>query len=222
MKYLLVGLLILGLCLGAYSGIWKQGARKVVTQNIAQEESHDVYLEVIWDASGSMWGREYGVEKIILSKEVLKTLVEEVPASINMGLRIFGARRVGDINDSFLAVPITQNSRGKIQNFITNIKPLGKSPIGLSLKEAVADLEKYNGNKFILLVSDGIENGDIPPREIVDNIKEKGIVLHIIHIGELNNADLQKTLKDIAEMTGGKYFIYKENEEIIPTFKKSE
>lgn len=65
-RIVLVFLLLLGFFLGAYEGIWRQGAQKVANYNIdLAEESKDIYLEVIWDASGSMWGRDYGVEKII-------------------------------------------------------------------------------------------------------------------------------------------------------------
>jgi Ca-activated chloride channel family protein len=205
--------------LGAYEGIWKQGAKKIVNTDITlPPEENELYLEVIWDASGSMWGRDYGVEKIIRSKEVLKTFASELPEEINLGLRIFGARRVGDPEDSFMAIPFNESDREKVINFITNVKPLGRSPIGYSLREAGKDLEKVSGKKFILLVSDGIENGDIPAEEIVDELKEKNIVLHVVHIGEPDNEDIKKKLKELANTTGGYYYTYSNHEEVIPTF----
>lgn len=221
-KILLTFLLILGVFLGAYEGIWKQGARKVSNNinNISDVPGNKVYVEIIWDASGSMWGKEFGVEKIIRSKEVLKTFTEEIPGQINLGLRIFGARKVGDLKDSFLAVPVQENGRGKILNFIANVRPLGKSPIGFSLQEATRDLSKLKGKKFILLVSDGLNNGVIPPIEMVNKLIYNNIVLHVIHIGNMENKELKRELKKMAELTGGKYFTYNQHNEVIPTLQQ--
>ena len=75
--YLLLFLIVMGIFLGVYEGIWKEGAKKTANTNvnIADDQSETIYLEVIWDASGSMWGRDYGVEKILRSKEVLKLMI---------------------------------------------------------------------------------------------------------------------------------------------------
>ncbi len=217
MKYLLIALLLLGLMLGAYEGIYKQGVKKVANDKIDKDE--EIYLEIIWDASGSMWGREEGIEKILRSKEVLKTITETAPENINIGLRIFGARKPGDLNDSFLAVPIARENKETIENFITNIRPLGKSPIGLSLKRAQDDLEKVDGKKYIILVSDGIDNGKIPPDDVVEHLKKDGISLNIVHIGNLDDKELKEKLEKIATSTGGKYFNYKQDKEVIAVLK---
>lgn len=224
LHFLLLGFLVLGLMLGSYQGVWKQGAKKVITSKISPknkiEEAKDIYLEVIWDASGSMWGKECGVEKIIRSKDVLKSLTQNIPASINIGLRIFGARRVGDLKDSFLAVPFKEKNRADIINFITNVKPLGKSPIGYSLSEAEKDLKTAEGKKCILLVSDGIANGNLPPGDVVNSLVQNNIILHVVYVGDSNNKDLKTRLKKIAKMTGGNYFIYKNSGQIVSVFNR--
>lgn len=221
-KIFLLCLIILGVFLGIYEGIWEQGAKKVAKiQPTMQTEPDDIYLEVIWDASGSMWGREYGVEKIIRSKEVLKNLVNEIPGQVNMGLRIFGARKVGDLQDSFLALPLNEENNEDILNFIANVKPLGKSPIGYSLSQALNDLKTVRGKKFILLVSDGIDNGDIPPEKVLEDLKENGIALHVVHIGEMEDKNLKARLRYLASSTGGCYFTYNDKEQVIATLKQS-
>ncbi|MFW6014876.1 MAG: vWA domain-containing protein [bacterium] len=221
LRILLICIVILGIFLGAYEGIWKQGAKKVINSNInMKEKEKEVYLEVIWDASGSMWGREVGVEKIIRSKELLKTFTGELPENINLGLRIFGARKVGDLKDSFLAIPFNENDEEIILNFITNVKPLGKSPIAYSLKKAAEDLDKISSKKCILLVSDGLDNGQIPSESVISELEQKNIVLHIVHIGDINDNNLKLSLKNMAEKTGGSYFTYNEHQKIISTLKQ--
>ncbi len=220
-KIFLVVLLLLGIFLGTYEGIWERGAKKVTNDKLStQQKEPGIYVEVIWDASGSMWGREFGVEKILRSKEVLKTFSSKVPEQINLGLRIFGARKPGDLNDSFLAVPFQEKNRDEILNFVANVKPLGKSPIGYSIKEAVKDLNIVEAKKYILLVSDGIDNGDIPSSEVIQDLKNREIVLHIIHVGDLEDEELKAELKEMANFTGGDYFTYNEHDKVIPTFSQ--
>ncbi len=213
MKYIFVGLLLLGLMLGAYEGIYKQGIKRVTNEQIYNEE--EVYLELIWDASGSMWGREEGIEKILRSKDILKTITEKAPDDINIGLRIFGARKTGDINDSFLAVPVEKDNKKIIENFIANVRPLGKSPIGFSLQKAKEDLLNLPGKKFIILISDCIDNGHIPPESVIDDLKKGGISLHIVYIGDLADVELKNKLKEVAESTGGGFFNYKQDKEVV-------
>lgn len=217
-RLLLICLIILGVFLGAYEGLWKQGAKKVTNYDINLSESEEIYLEVIWDASGSMWGRDVGVEKIIRSKDVLKTFADQIPESVNLGLRIFGARRVGDLEDSFLAIPFQEGNRNDIVNFITNVKPLGKSPIAYSLQEAHKDLTEIDGKKYVMLISDGIDNGEIPSETVIDQLIDDNIILHVIHIGEPEKKDVKEKLEEMAEKTGGNYFTYDTHERVIPTF----
>jgi len=220
-RLLLICLIILGVFLGAYEGLWKQGAKKVSNYDVnITEDENDVYLEVIWDASGSMWGRDYGVEKIIRSKDVLKTFADKIPDKVNVGLRIFGARRVGDLKDSFLAIPFQEGNRENIINFITNVQPLGKSPIAYSLQEAYKDVVDIQGKKYIMLISDGIDNGEMPTGEVISKFANENIVLHIVHIGEPDEEKIKERLKDMAEKTGGQYFTYNNHENVVTTFTK--
>ncbi|MFW6287162.1 MAG: vWA domain-containing protein [bacterium] len=219
-RLLLICLIILGIFLGAYEGLWKQGARKVTNYDIDLTENNEIYLEVIWDASGSMWGRDVGVEKIIRSKDVLKTFADQIPKNVNLGLRIFGARRVGDLEDSFLAIPFQEGNREDIINFITNVKPLGKSPIAYSLKEAHKDLAEMRGRKYVMLISDGIDNGEMPPETVIDQFVNDDIILHVVHIGEPEKEGIKEKLQEMAKKTGGSYFTYDTHERVIPTFSQ--
>ncbi|MFW6377337.1 MAG: vWA domain-containing protein [bacterium] len=219
-KILLISILILGLFLGAYEGLWEQGAKKVVNYNIdLTDTQEDIFIMLIWDASESMWEDNYGVEKIVQSKDVLKTFVNDIPEEINIGLRIYGARRVDDLKDSFLATPINNANRESMLNFIANVKPTGKASLAYSLDESRKDLKSVQGKKFLILVSDGIDNGEIPTEDVIDNIIKDDIILHVVQIGD-SNKEIKDKLKDMATKTGGSYFTYNQQEEIIKTFKQ--
>ncbi|MEJ6950581.1 vWA domain-containing protein [Natronospora cellulosivora (SeqCode)] len=219
-KILLVCLIILGVFLGAYEGLWRQGAKKVLNyETVFSTHQNDIYLVLIWDASESMWEKDFGVEKILQSKEVLMTFVDEMPDDINIALRIFGARRTDDLKDSFLAVPLQDSSRENMINFITNVRPLGKSSIAHSLNEARMDLHDVQGDKYMILISDGIDYGDIPTKDVINKLIEDEIVLHVVHIGD-SNEDIQNELKGMVEKTGGDYFSYNEQEKVVKTIAR--
>ena len=216
-KYLLFTFLILGLLLGSYQGIWKQGAKKVTTTPIQNKQSNQTFVEIIWDASGSMWGQNNNIRKILKSKDIINNLNEKLSDNIYLGLRIFGARKTGDVNDSFLAVPFDKHNQTAINNYIKNIKPLGKSPIGLSLLKAQQDLAKHNGKKYILLISDGKNNGKFSLNKVINNLSKSKITLHTIYVGNIENKSLQNKLRQVTKATGGNYYTYKNHLSVLKT-----
>lgn len=49
-------------------------------------------VELVLDASNSMWGRIDGRPKIEIAREVLKRLIGELPVGVHLGLRVYGHR----------------------------------------------------------------------------------------------------------------------------------
>ena len=79
-------------------------------------------------------------------------------------------------------------------------------------------MKDVQGARYIILISDGIDNGEIPPEDVIDELINENIVLHIVHIGEPEDQDIKGKLKNMAEQTGGKYFTYTDHENVIATF----
>ncbi|WP_083762964.1 VWA domain-containing protein [Halothermothrix orenii] len=100
------------------------------------------------------------------------------------------------------------------------LNPWGNHRSGIHYCRQKEDLAGVYGKKYVLLVSDGIDNGKIPTREVVEDLKENNIVLHIIHIGDIQDQELKSKLKEMASITGGKYFTYKDHENVIPTLQQ--
>ncbi len=53
----------------------------------------------ILDASGSMWGQVGGFAKITIARDVLTSLIKELPDNATVGLVAYGHRRKGDCDD---------------------------------------------------------------------------------------------------------------------------
>jgi Ca-activated chloride channel family protein len=186
-----------------------------VSSSQNQQNDNIINIEIVWDASDSMWGDIEEVNKINHSKKIIRRIIKDIPKNINLGLRVFGNEGSSD-EESLLIVPLSQDNKENTLKAINQVKPSGKSPIGINISLAGKDLVNLPGEKHILLVTDGRDTGNIMPNKIVSELREKGIKTHIVQVGEITKVS-QLQLKELSRLGGGKYFTYFEEEEVIPT-----
>ena len=86
----------------------------------------------------------------------------------------------------------------------------GKSTaIGDAIGLAVKRLDTANNqDRVLILMTDGVSNaGEISPEKAADIAAKKGLKIHTIGIGPRGSRELnEKTLRTVAEKTGGRYF----------------
>lgn len=172
-------------------------------------------VEIIWDVSGSMWGKVEKNKKYLRAKKALKDIVMMIPDHVNIGLRTFGKGEDSDRSTN-LVVNIATNNKSTLLAKINNLKPAGKSPIGKALSQAGVDLINLDGNNHILLVTDGRDTGNIVPSRVADRLSKNGIYIHVLKIGAVGNQQ-RAVLKSIARLGGGRYFTYSERHAVVPT-----
>ena len=142
------------------------------------------HVELILDASGSMWNRlDDGRFRITAAKEALDGFIDGLPEeNMEVGLRIYGASvkagEPGACEDSRLVVPLQGVDKSALRSAVKDAQALGSTPIALSLKKAAADFPADATDKLIVLVTDGEEacGGDV--RAAIEGLK--GIDLRII------------------------------------------
>ncbi len=175
---------------------------------LAEEAGANVLF--ILDGSGSMWGRLDTVEKIVIAKERLSELVNELPENVNIGLMVYGHRSKGDCNDIELMTPVGPGNRERILAQIQTIIPKGKTPITQSIALAAQQLETLEDETSIVLVSDGEETCASDPCAYTKTQKEelaaKGITFTMHVVGFDVNAAQRTQLECIANAGGGRYF----------------
>ena len=88
----------------------------------------NVNVIFILDGSGSMWGDLDNEKKIVIAKERMTELVEELDG-VNMGLIVYGHRRKADCNDIEIMVPLQPDNRSKVIEKIQSVSPKGKTEI---------------------------------------------------------------------------------------------
>lgn len=173
--------------------------------------NQEINVEMIVDVSGSMWGQIQGVNKIINSKGVLKVLLRDLPQNVKLGLRTFGGKE-----ETHLRIPLGSNNRLEMEEIIQSLRPSGKSPIGYALDQAGKDLVNLEGKKYIILISDGIDNGEIDPVKKVQDLRSKGIITHVVYIKDVKSTGEEK-LRKISEAGGGHFFSIDEKDLVVPT-----
>lgn len=129
--------------------------------------AEQVYVELILDASGSMWTKlEDGRPRITAAKQVLADFIARTPAAadLNVGLRIYGseirAGQPGACDDSKLFVPLRGFDRDALLKTVRDARVIGATPIAKSLDLAAQDLAVLpaQARKSVLLVTDGEES----------------------------------------------------------------
>ena len=213
-------LLILLFLIAASAGILREGRSAGVfgdskngdgSANFNAAPGQEINIEAILDVSGSMWGQVQGINKIVSSREILGVFLKDLPASAKIGLRTFG----GD-GESRLIVPLGNGKQGEIKDIIDKVRPSGKSPIGYALEQAGKDLSNATGKRYIVLITDGIDNGKVDPIAKARELKDLGIITHVVYVKNPDNAGIE-ILSKLADAGGGHFFTVDEKDLIAPT-----
>jgi hypothetical protein len=169
-----------------------------------ENQSDGIYL--ILDASGSMWGQLPDKKsKIEVAKEVLNDFVNGDFQDKELAFRVYGHRKKADCADSELLIPFgsPENVIKEIKDSLSGIKPLGKTPITYSLKQALIDFGDRGGE--IILISDGIETCDIDPCDLVKEWKDKDVKIKVHVVGLGLDEKSREAMKCIADASGTEY-----------------
>jgi Ca-activated chloride channel family protein len=209
---------------------------------VVQQERASRNIVLVVDASNSMSARDFPTSLGQTTRmEGLKATVAEYARSRSrdrLALVVFG-------NTAYLQSPLTSDT-ALVEELVKSIQPrmagdgtaIGDG-LGLALKRL---REVKEGTKAIILMTDGVNTaGQVSPIKAAHIAKDLGIQIHTIGIGvgaaPIFNQPLggmlgaplgpmadfdEKTLKEIASMTGGSYFNASSQEGIQQVYKEIE
>lgn len=182
------------------------------------------------DVSSSMLARDLKPNRLSALKEVAANFIKERPND-RIGI-------VGYAGESYTKTPITSDKTIVLNalNDITYGELEDGTAIGMGLATAVNRLKESKAvSKVIILLTDGVNNsGFIEPKTAADLAVEFGIKTYTIGLGTNGNALSpiaynrdgsfrygmrqveidEDLLKEIADVTGGKYFRATDNESL--------
>lgn len=182
-------------------------------------EGIDIVLAV--DVSGSMLARDFKPDRITAAKEVAGDFIAD-RAGDRLGLVVFAG-------EAFTQSPLTTD-QGTLQTLLGRIRSgliEDGTAIGNGLATAINRLRESEAkSKVIILLTDGVNNrGEIAPLTAAEIARAQGIRVYTIGVGTQGMAPYpavdmfgqmtfvqqkveidEKTLREIAGQTGGKYF----------------
>jgi Ca-activated chloride channel family protein len=195
-------------------------ARPQSTDNLREVTTEGIDIMVSLDISGSMQAMDFKPNRLEAAKDVA---IEFISGRQNdkMGLVVFAA-------ESFTQCPLTIDHATLI-NLIQDVNfgmLTDGTAIGMGLSTAVSRIKDSNAkSKVIILLTDGVNNrGEIHPLTAAELAKTFGIRVYTIGVGSHGTAPVpvntvfgqqvqqmevkidEEMLREIADMTGGKYF----------------
>lgn len=194
---------------------FEEGAEKKAAKNV----------ELILDASNSMWGQIQGKAKITIAKQVLEQIINGLPDEMNVGLRLYGHRYgLNDkraCQDTELVTPIGLIAKQQLTDAVNAISPKGKTPLVYSVLEGIKDFKDLKGGT-IVLISDGVESCDGDINSIAPALKEGGLDLQVNIVGfAIKEIEARKQLEAIATSTGGIYLDAKDSEQLLDSLEQT-
>ncbi|MDT9595277.1 VWA domain-containing protein [Nocardioides zeae] len=175
---------------------------------VADPDDDPARTVLVLDASGSMAEpTPDGSTRIEAARAAVTDVVNGLPDDAEVGLRVYGATvDTGDgaCEDSQLVVPVGTGNRDDLRAAVAAYEPLGETPIAYALQQAAADLGP-EGERSIVLVSDGEATCDPDPCTVAGQIAESGVDLRVDVVGLDVDGDARAQLRCVAAAAGGTY-----------------
>jgi Mg-chelatase subunit ChlD len=179
---------------------------------------NDRAVEIVVDASKSMWGQIDGRSKMEIAKTTLEEVSYWLPDDLDLALRAYGSTTASNKNncaDSSLLVPFGESNREYVRHAIAGLRPTGQTPIAYALNQAVRDFGTLSSDRTLVLVSDGIESCGGDPVAAAYALRKQGIIVHLIGFGMGNAKDEDAaSLQAVANASGGRYVTASSAEEL--------
>ncbi len=168
-------------------------------------------LLIILDHSSSMAESVQGEVKIVVAKEVIVDLLNDLPVGAKVGLRDFAG-----CGSTQLLVPIAPLNVAAFTSQVMALTTHGATPIEETLNQVAGDFASVAGKKLVLLITDGMETCKGDPVKAAEALLAAGLDLRINVVG-FDIARVSKArdqLMQIAQATGGAFLEASNREEL--------
>ncbi|MEV4347015.1 VWA domain-containing protein [Actinoplanes sp. NPDC049596] len=176
------------------------------------DETEAPQVELVLDVSGSMRAKDIdGQTRIAVAKRAFGQVVDGLPETTDLGIRVLGATYPGDdkkkgCQDTQQIVPVGPVDAAAAKAAIAALKPTGYTPIGLALRAAAKDLGTGEAARRIVLITDGEDTCTPPdPCTVARELAARGTKLVVDTLGLTPDEKTRKQLVCISTATGGTY-----------------
>lgn len=218
--------------------VYATGTDSTLIQSQVERHVNPLHILFLVDGSRSMIeDLERGTQKIDAAKQVVQNALSRIPSDVNLGLRVFGVgygRRSllamsglsleSECQNTALLVPIGRGNRRTILEQVRQIKPFGMTPLAYAIEQAAAnDFRGLEGDKVIILITDGADTCGRNPCEVVERLPLFGIKLavDVVGLGLKRDPAARRELNCISKTSGGKYYDAKTAAELVDSVSQS-
>ena len=194
------------------SSVNREPARLAVTAPEGQpvELAADTGLALILDTSGSMNKRLDGKRRIDIAKAAMKQLVKTGLADgAPVSLRVFGGegKKAGCQTRQLVPLgPLDKPDTLKLINKLKIPKNTG-TPIAAALRWVKRDLENVEGERIVVLITDGKATCQADPEEALAELREAGIEVSLNIVGfALDDEGVKEQMRSWAEANRGSFY----------------
>ncbi|MGE0700804.1 MAG: VWA domain-containing protein [Hyphomicrobiaceae bacterium] len=163
---------------------------------------------VIFDGSGSMWGKLDGerVSKLVMARDALRKGLAGVAPGTRVGLMSFGHRRGGDCQDTETLIEPTPLDLERVTASLEKLNPRGRGPLTRALRETASRLGPATARSTIVLIHDGPDNCQLDPCTVVGDlhVAHPGVRINVVSIGL--SPDEAQTMACLPRSTGGRHY----------------
>ena len=160
-------------------------------------------VEVIIDASGSMAQiLAKNKSKMYYLKELMREFFRARWKEKNlMAMRVYGGKKKGKCDDIRMAVPFSTTNISTMERQVSELSPMGMTPLHKSLVMAFDDLKSYLGPKRIVVVTDGQDTCGGDPCKTVEEWKKQklDIKFYVIALGFKGESESLKKISCIGD-----------------------
>ena len=209
-------------------------ARPRSSQDVEHIDTEGIDIVLAMDVSSSMLARDFKPDRLSSAKDIAIEFIAQRPSD-RMGIVVFAG-------ESYTQCPLTTD-RATLINMMKEVE-VGLiddgTAIGNGLATAVARIKDSDAkSRVVILLTDGVNNtGEVPPETAAEIAKNYGVRVYTIGVGamgtapypvmtpwgvELQNMEVEideDLLKNVASLTGGKYFRATDNTKLMEIYNE--
>ncbi|EOQ06297.1 hypothetical protein KOY_03506 [Bacillus cereus VDM021] len=195
-----------------------------------KENSGNYNIEILLDASGSMAGKVDGKMKMDIAKEAIQQFVSGLPETVNVSLRVYGHKGSNEEKDKAASCGAIENvytlqkyDQTTFRQSLDGFQPVGWTPLAEAIKKSTETFQsaKTDDKNIMYVVSDGVETCGGNPVEEAKKISNSNIKPIMNIIGFQVDHEAEKQLKEIAEVSKGKYVLANNAKELQDQFEET-
>ncbi|MEW6069746.1 MAG: VWA domain-containing protein [Candidatus Thermoplasmatota archaeon] len=174
-------------------------------------KSTDLILAL--DSSYSMRREDYKPSRTELAKKAALAIVaNKIDVKDRVGIMSFGYNYAIHLP----LMRVTNESLVQASASLKELKPAGRTSLSSAINGAIAMLEaeaREESMRILTIFTDGFDNIGEAPQQLALRAKDKNIIINTILLGE--REEQEKTLKELAEITGGSHTYIANEEELL-------